>query len=289
MTRCGRWQSRQVAGEAWTGQAMGARHGPTLQVGLDAIGGTVLNVGVALERDFDRTHHTSEVGVRAQTTSFRFLLGGQWPLGHVAGCYARAGAGLDATRVAPTHVRESAVRLRDGLTTGAWVSFDLDDPELEERIDRPELRAVFCQRGALRELSPTSPPPDSSSYAGRCWGTLEEVQDSLFTDCPATADATAAWLDSCEGVSVLPWLSGYSGSCHGLLVAMVSWGTHAQACYYDETSRELVGAEVTDDVAWACNGSSTSLVGGEYPAAPCPLTDLTDLGPCDAGAGGSGG
>ena len=101
---------------AWTGPAMGARHGPALQVGLDAIGGTVLHMSVTLERDFDQTHDAAEVGVRTQTTSVRFLLGGQWRLGGSTGWYARAGAGLDATRVAPTQVRESAVRLRNGLT-----------------------------------------------------------------------------------------------------------------------------------------------------------------------------
>ena len=59
---------------------------------------------------------------------------------------------------------EDVVALGLGAWQGAWGVTDLGDPaarEAAERIDRPEFREVFCQRGALRELDPGTPPPDS--------------------------------------------------------------------------------------------------------------------------------
>ena len=59
---------------------------------------------------------------------------------------------------------EDVVALGLGAWQGAWGVADLGDPaarEAAERIDRPEFREVFCQRGALRELDPGTPPPDS--------------------------------------------------------------------------------------------------------------------------------
>jgi hypothetical protein len=113
-----------------------------------------------------------------------------------------------------------------------------------------------------------------------CTGTLDEVLGQVSTDCPATYGATDAWLRSCAGVTGLHWTSGYSGSCNGYSAAEVSWGTHGQTCYYDETSGELVGALVFDDVPTYCEGASSSMVGGEYPAA-CPVPDLTFRGACN--------
>jgi hypothetical protein len=107
---------------AWTGPTMGARHGPLLSLGLDRIGATAFQVGLTLERDLDQTYESAEVGVSTQTTAVRFLLGGQWPLGGSVGGYARAGAGLDATRVTPTPVRESTVQLRGASTDVTAVS-----------------------------------------------------------------------------------------------------------------------------------------------------------------------
>jgi hypothetical protein len=46
-----------------------------------------------------------------------------------------------------------------GAFQGAW-GLSLADTASAERIDRPELRAAFCQRGALRELEEGALPPD---------------------------------------------------------------------------------------------------------------------------------
>jgi hypothetical protein len=66
--------------------------------------------------------------------------------------------GAAALRTPVLHVaRDSneAVVLRLGAWQGAWMGFGwMDDSEARRRIDRAELRSVFCQRGALRELDP---------------------------------------------------------------------------------------------------------------------------------------
>ena len=44
---------------------------------------------------------------------------------------------------------------------GAWKQgwgLGWETPGARKRIDRPELRAVFCQRGALRALNPNARP-----------------------------------------------------------------------------------------------------------------------------------
>jgi len=52
---------------------------------------------------------------------------------------------------------DDSVVLSLGAWQGAWlVSAPTANPEARERIDRPELRAVFCQRGALQELDVAS-------------------------------------------------------------------------------------------------------------------------------------
>jgi hypothetical protein len=106
----------------WSGHAMRTRHGPALHVGLDEIGGSAFGVGLVLERDFDQTSQTTEIGVLTRTTSARFMLGGWWPLGGALGFFARAGAGLDVTRVEPTLTQERTVRLRSNLTDFTAVS-----------------------------------------------------------------------------------------------------------------------------------------------------------------------
>jgi hypothetical protein len=52
---------------------------------------------------------------------------------------------------------ENSVVLSLGAFQGAWiVSTAMGPPGARERIDRPELRAAFCQRGALQELDVAS-------------------------------------------------------------------------------------------------------------------------------------
>ena len=55
---------------------------------------------------------------------------------------------------------EDRVVLGLGAWQGAWVGFAAGDLEAAARLDRPELRAVFCHRGALEELHPEAVLPN---------------------------------------------------------------------------------------------------------------------------------
>jgi hypothetical protein len=66
-------------------------------------------------------------------------------------------AGAAAIRTPVLHAEESmdALVLRFGAWQGAWLLGPGDHEDkraLRERLDRPELRAVFCERGILAEL-----------------------------------------------------------------------------------------------------------------------------------------
>lgn len=47
-----------------------------------------------------------------------------------------------------------------GAWEGAWAGLGNRSPEAQATIDRPELRSVFCRRGALRELAADALPPN---------------------------------------------------------------------------------------------------------------------------------
>lgn len=47
-----------------------------------------------------------------------------------------------------------------GAWEGAWAGLGNRSPEAQASIDRPELRSVFCKRGALRELAADAAPPN---------------------------------------------------------------------------------------------------------------------------------
>ena len=91
------------------------------------------------------------------THPFRVSCGGQSLF--VGVIYYIGGAAALSTPV--LHVARDAnnlVVLRLGAYQGAWdILGSPGPPGARERIDRPELRAVFCQRGALRELDPNDP------------------------------------------------------------------------------------------------------------------------------------
>lgn len=96
----------------WSGSALGTRHGPLARVEFERIAGTALAVGMTLERDFEQKYKTSEVGVRAQTTLIRLLMGARWPLGTRLGLHSAIGGGLDVTRARPVAPSEQGVTLR---------------------------------------------------------------------------------------------------------------------------------------------------------------------------------
>lgn len=101
---------------AWTGDALGVRHGPLASLGLDRIGGTPLTVALVLEGSFIQEYSTDDVGVRTQTSVVRLLLGGQWPLGGSLGFFGAIGGALDVTRVSPFASSERTVSLRSDQT-----------------------------------------------------------------------------------------------------------------------------------------------------------------------------
>jgi hypothetical protein len=101
---------------------------------------------------------SSEYGALLESTDlhpFRFSCDGQELF--VGVFYLIYGAAALNTPV--LHVELDAddlVVLRLGAWQGAWLIPAEGNPEARERIDRPELRAVFCQRGALQELEVAS-------------------------------------------------------------------------------------------------------------------------------------
>jgi hypothetical protein len=70
--------------------------------------------------------------------------------------------GAAALRLPVLHIDMSAaptVTLLLGAYQGAWYGLGSGTPEpvLSGRVDRPELRAVFCQRDVLEELGEVPP------------------------------------------------------------------------------------------------------------------------------------
>jgi len=57
---------------------------------------------------------------------------------------------------------ENLVTLYFGAWEGAWMTWEMAGADVErQRFDRPELRAAFCQRGALQVLDPDAMPPET--------------------------------------------------------------------------------------------------------------------------------
>lgn len=107
---------------SWSGDEMGARHGPLVRLGLDHIGGAPLSISATLESDLAQRYEAADVGVRTQSTSVRLLVGGEWPLGDALGFSFGIGGGLDANRVRPFVPAESVVSPHAQMTNVTWVS-----------------------------------------------------------------------------------------------------------------------------------------------------------------------
>jgi hypothetical protein len=55
---------------------------------------------------------------------------------------------------------DDSLSLYLGAYEGAWCGLGSGLTELRERIERPEFRSVFCQRGVLQQLDPETVPTD---------------------------------------------------------------------------------------------------------------------------------
>ena len=92
------------------------------------------------------------------THPFRFSCGGQSLfLGVMYIWYGQAA--LETPVMDAVSGADNTLSLYLGASEGAWGAF-AGTAEARERIDRPEFRAVFCQRAALRELAADAMPPN---------------------------------------------------------------------------------------------------------------------------------
>lgn len=104
--------------------------------------------------------------------------------------------------------------------------------------------------------------PDSGTDAALCQAAAFDPAASLWGEtCPATYEASLAIQIACP---VTTWTHLRYDRCpaDGLLRMTKSWGTHGYLCFYDGTSRQLVGAGMFDDVTTFCNHSSSVTFAG---------------------------
>jgi len=103
--------------------------------------------------------HDTEIIEHMDNTPFRLSCNGQSLF--VGVLYLLWGAaGLKTPVLHPGRDTDNSVILRLGAWQGAWSLYAaVGDAGFRERIDRPELRSVLCQRGALRLLDASAVPP----------------------------------------------------------------------------------------------------------------------------------
>jgi hypothetical protein len=93
----------------------------------------------------------------------------------------------------------------------------------------------------------------SSDSANTAAGPDERsCQGDVGTDCPATFDEVLAGTWSCQDHETI-----WAGECMtgGPLTLNRNWGTHQANCFYDSTSRKLVGSNVVNDTPTYCNNT----------------------------------
>jgi hypothetical protein len=87
-------------------------------------------------------------------------------------------------------------------------------------------------------------------------------QGDVGTDCPATYDDVLAATWTCQSQESI-----WAGECMtgGPLTLNRNWGTYQTNCFYDPTTRKLVGANVVNDTPAYCNNTSASMSKGSVP------------------------
>jgi hypothetical protein len=103
----------------------------------------------------------------------------------------------------------------------------------------------------------------SSACASDPGGSDERsCQGEVGADCPATFDDVLTGTWTCQDQERI-----WAGECMtgGPLTLNRNWGTHQSNCFYDPTSRQLVGANVVNDTPAYCNNTSASMSQGTVP------------------------
>jgi len=99
-----------------------------------------------------------------------------------------------------------------------------------------------------------------------CSGLMDEVRD-IWGECPPMLCAGVAWAQSCPGSSL--GAIAEVGTCDGLGLITLDFGTHGKACYYQPAvfqEPKLVGVAAWDDTPHYCDGTSFRIQAGTAPA-----------------------
>jgi hypothetical protein len=103
-------------------------------------------------------------------------------------------------------------------------------------------------------------PPDGGEDGGTCTGPLSEVR-GLWLQCPDDYDTIVAPTYGCVG----PTSTITAGLAGDLLVARFNYGLSGGTCFYDGTTRRLVGALRFDDTNNFCSHTSFEIRAGTAP------------------------
>jgi formylmethanofuran dehydrogenase subunit C len=87
-------------------------------------------------------------------------------------------------------------------------------------------------------------------------------QGEVGASCPATFDEVLTGTWTCQDRENI-----WAGECMtgGPLTLNHNFGTHQTNCFYDPTSRQLVGANTVNDTPVYCNNTSASMSQGTVP------------------------
>jgi hypothetical protein len=118
-------------------------------------------------------------------------------------------------------------------------------------LARVVIVALLCAALSSSACSSDPASPDERSCQGE-----------VGADCPATFDDVLAETWTCQDRETI-----WAGECmtNGPLTLQRNWGTHQTNCFYDPTSRQLVGANRVNDTPAYCNNTSASISTGDVP------------------------
>ncbi|MEI8258660.1 MAG: hypothetical protein WCJ30_23550 [Deltaproteobacteria bacterium] len=102
---------------------------------------------------------------------------------------------------------------------------------------------------------------DAGMDGHACTGPLSDVRTLLF-ECPDDYDTTLGPTFGCSGSPPINISAGVSGD---LLVARFTYNLQGGTCFYDATTRRLVGELRFDDTTSFCSGTSFEIRAGTVP------------------------